>query len=57
MVETGSGGPSPGPAATAVPLLLVVAGAVADGGRGDTGRPSRAAEAARTHPGTAEETP
>ncbi|GIJ72391.1 hypothetical protein [Virgisporangium ochraceum] len=57
MVETGSGGPSPGPAATAVPLLLVVAGVVADGGRGDTGRPSRAAEAARTHPGTAEETP
>lgn len=45
MVETGSSGPPPGPAATPVSLLLVVTGVVADGGRGDAGRPSRAAEA------------
>ena len=41
MVETGSSGSLPGPAATAAPLLLVVAGVVVVGGRGDAGLPAR----------------
>jgi hypothetical protein len=41
MVETGSRRSLLGPAATAV-LVLVVAGVVADGGRGDVGHPSTA---------------
>lgn len=48
MVETGSRRSLLGPAAIAVLLLLAVAGVVADGGRDDAGRPSRAAEVAPT---------